>query len=381
MRKLAVAIIVGWASVSEGQAASFQGLGHLPGATLTSEATAVSDDGRVVVGMSLGASPGPFVWTAEEGMRPAPDVPGARFEWPQDVDRSGLTIVGYADDDSGGLAYRWSAATGAEILTAPYRPYYAFGVSDDGNAVGGYGLNDAGRVEAGMWVGGGAVAWIGVADTAAYDISGDGHVLVGDQHVGQGNAFRWDVENGFKVLAESAGAWAISGDGTTVGGHVTRENRHEAVIWKEDGSQMRLGSLPGARVQSFARALSHDGSIVVGNSDSLWGHGPIFQAFIWDELRGMRNLREVLVQEHGLDLTDWMLVSAEGISDDSRTIVGHGTNPAGRTEAWIAVIPEPGAGLMAAGLVVAMWIRSPRQANSSATGSNSIYLVPEAGST
>jgi uncharacterized membrane protein len=236
-----------------------------------------------------------------------------------------------------------------------------------------------------LWAGDGAVAWIGVADTIANDISGDGRVLVGDQHVGQGNAFRWDAENGFTVLREGAGASAISGDGTTVGGHVNGElGVQEAALWSADGDLVRLGFLPGdgpSRQRSFVRALSRDGSIVVGNSDSLWGHGPYFQAFIWDDTQGMRNLRDVLVQNHGLDMTDWVLLSAEGVSDDGTTIAGIGINPVGRTETWIAVIPEPSfVALAVAGLLVGMR-RRRRQAKSSPTGSNCMYLVPEAGST
>jgi uncharacterized membrane protein len=145
-------------------------------------------------------------------------------------------------------------------------------------------------------------------------------------------------------LGEGAGAWAISGDGTTVGGHVNGElGVQQAALWRADGSLVRLGFLPGDRPQSFVRALSWDGSIAVGQSDSLSGFVPYFQAFIWDGTAGMRNLRDVLVEDHRLDLTDWVLVSAEGISDDGKTIVGYGTNPSGRTEAWIAVIPEPSA--------------------------------------
>jgi len=75
-------------------------------------------------------------------------------------------------------------------------------------------------------------------------------------------------------------------------------------------------------------------------------------AFVWDELHGMRDLKAVL-ENFGLDLTGWSLTSATGISLDGLTIVGDGLNPEGRTEAWVAVIPEPStAALLALGLVV-----------------------------
>jgi hypothetical protein len=53
----------------------------------------------------------------------------------------------------------------------------------------------------------------------------------------------------------------------------------------------------------------------------------------------MRKLQDVLT-ELGLDLTDWTLISAQGISDDGRTIVGTGYHNGG-VEAWVAHIPEP----------------------------------------
>ena len=69
--------------------------------------------------------------------------------------------------------------------------------------------------------------------------------------------------------------------------------------------------------------------------------GSDYEAFIWDAVHGMRSLRDVLVSDFGLDLSGWTLRYAEGISDDGMTIIGHGNNPDGNTEAWMAVIPEP----------------------------------------
>ncbi|RMF59220.1 MAG: hypothetical protein D6743_16610, partial [Calditrichaeota bacterium] len=51
---------------------------------------------------------------------------------------------------------------------------------------------------------------------------------------------------------------------------------------------------------------------------------------------GMRDLKLVLMEHYGLDLTGWKLETATGISDDGKTIVGGGTNPNGQPEAWIA---------------------------------------------
>ncbi len=90
----------------------------------------------------------------------------------------------------------------------------------------------------------------------------------------------------------------------------------------------------------LARAVSADGSVVVG--DIL-----PFEPFIWDEHNGMRDLREVLTGDYGLDLTGWKLESVTDISDDGRVLVGNGENPDGVYEAWRAVIPEPSSLLLA----------------------------------
>jgi len=101
-----------------------------------------------------------------------------------------------------------------------------------------------------------------------------------------------------------------------------------------------LGTSTFDRSVSTALAVSADGSIVVGwtTVDS----SPDVAAFIWDEVGGMKNLKEVLENDYGLDLTGWTLggvvSGATGISADGLTITGRGRNPNGDTEAWIAVL-------------------------------------------
>ena len=93
-----------------------------------------------------------------------------------------------------------------------------------------------------------------------------------------------------------------------------------------------MGDLPGGHFESYAWGVSGDGSIVVGNSaDDIF-----LEAFIWDEENGMRNLQSVLTEEYELNLIGWRLYVARDISDDGKTIIGKGTNPNGKTEAWIA---------------------------------------------
>jgi uncharacterized membrane protein len=112
------------------------------------------------------------------------------------------------------------------------------------------------------------------------------------------------------------------------------ESGIEAFRW-EDGVMTGLGDLPGGGFQSQARAVSGDGSTIVGLA-SVSDH---FEAMIWTEATGMRAISDLLVNVYGLDLTGWTLRYAQGISEDGLTIVGYGTNPNGDTEGWIAEDP------------------------------------------
>ena len=98
-----------------------------------------------------------------------------------------------------------------------------------------------------------------------------------------------------------------------------------------------LGNLWAEGHHSSAKAVSADGRIVVGWSTTQLGG----EAFLWDELNGMRNLRDVLVQDCGLNLTGWTLADASGISADGMTVVGWGYDPSGNIEGWVATLPEP----------------------------------------
>lgn len=65
-----------------------------------------------------------------------------------------------------------------------------------------------------------------------------------------------------------------------------------------------LGDLPGGVFYSEALATSADGSIIVGQSVPASSSG---RAFIWDEVNGMRDFKEVLTDDFGLNLTGWEL--------------------------------------------------------------------------
>jgi uncharacterized membrane protein len=118
-----------------------------------------------------------------------------------------------------------------------------------------------------------------------------------------------------------------------------------------------LGFFPAGKT-SFASGTSADGSVVVGS-----GEAPFLgnSAFIWDATHGMRSLQQVLTDD-GLNLTGWTLQDARAISADGNTIIGTGRDPSGNSQAWIAVIPEPGTGLLVMAGVLGLAISRRRTA-------------------
>lgn len=153
-------------------------------------------------------------------------------------------------------------------------------------------------------------------------------------------AFRWSVDGGLEILSElgdTAGrARAASADGSIAVGQFGAE----AALWDIDASlTIMLGGLnSGPDPSSNALDVTGDGSVVVGSSGG--------KAFIWDAEAGIQDLNELLANEYNLDLAGWTLTNATAISADGKVIAGNGINPDGIREGWVAVVPEPSAGLL-----------------------------------
>ena len=94
-------------------AASFQGLGDLPGGDSYSIALAVSADGTTVVGRSRstasGTDPEAFRWTESTGMVGLGDFPGGVFKsGAGGVSHDGSVIVGQGHSATQSEAFRWT---------------------------------------------------------------------------------------------------------------------------------------------------------------------------------------------------------------------------------------------------------------------------------
>ena len=338
--------------------ASFTGLGELAGGSFFSQALAVSADGSTVVGQSDpgGGDHEAFRWTRSGGMQALGGVSAIPASRALGASADGSVVVGLSGTQFAMEAFRWTAAGGMQALPrlAPENiTNVAWGVSGDGSVVVGQ-SNSATTRHAFRWdaaTGTRALPGLGgeIIDLIAVGVSGDGSTVLGQRQSSRGwrEAVVWAADgtvrgiDGFDPEGHGTDAAAISADGTTVVGtagvNLGNDDTSIAFRWTSAGGIESLDDLPGSGFHSMGRAVNGDGSVVVGVGRAEGGD----EAFLWTPGSRMRSLRDVLVTDHGLDLAGWTLKEATGISADGRTIAGWGLNPAGQTEAWVAVVPEP----------------------------------------
>jgi probable HAF family extracellular repeat protein len=309
-------VVVG-TSFSSGGAEAFRweegvmtGLGDLSGGSFSSGGAAVSAFGRVVVGRATSALGNEaFVWTSNDAMQPLRLDPDVRITYSATgITPDGSVIVGLAP---GGEAFRFADGTFTLLGDLPGSPEYseALGVSPDGATIVGKGNADEGSAEAFIWSD-------GVMES------------LGDLPGGWFNSEAWD----------------LSADSSVIVGFGSGEQGVEAVRWDRTGTAnggeliiTPLGDLPGGNHYSEAHAVSADGSVIVGQSDTDEG----IRAFLWTAERGMRSLSDVLQDDFGLDVSGWLIEEANGISADGLTIVGTGYELGVGRRGWIATLPEP----------------------------------------
>lgn len=366
---LRVCIVAATVSLVHGQAV-FWGMGDLPGGSTRSCANAVSGDGSVVVGWSCSTRssgyPEAVRWTAAGGLVGLGDLPGGDFDSiAYGVSYNGAVVVGGSESDP--LAdpshegFRWSGGTMTGVGHLPNAPAssVALDVSADGSVVVGQASSQvswpAPTTEAYRWTAAGGLQGIGDLPggsfwSYAHGISADGNTIVGGSKSSRGQeAFKWTQSGGMVPLGDLPGGrfasigYAVSADASVVVGAgasaLSTSETTEACRWAGDGTIYPLGDLPGGSFYSQAQDVSGNGSVIIG-----WGMSDLGkEAFIWDAVHGIRNLRTTLISQFGLNLTGWTLLSANGISDDGRVIAGQGLHN-GVQEGWVVQLPEPATG-------------------------------------
>jgi probable HAF family extracellular repeat protein len=369
---------------------NFQGLGFLPGGNVPySTAGAISRDGQTVVGTSTeGSNFSVFRWTPAGGMTAVGITrPTTSGDMAAGVSDDGSVIVGEHSVGFGGQRYAYRFTPGGGIqnlgtLPVPGNPggetnSRATAVSADGSVVvgqsDGAGATGGWRYQAFRYTPAGGMQGLGYLSAGgttsdAADVSADGQVVVGSsEYASTSNAyhaFRWTPTGGMVSLGDLPGgtdtsfAAAVSSDGNVVVGNSRSAGGREAFRWTQAGGMVGLGDLPGGTFDSYALDVSDNG-VVVGVSNTTGGQSG-FEAFIWDQANGMRRLQTVL-EGQGLNLAGWTLTNVAGISADGTTLAGSGINPAGRAEAWVAVlVPEPGGMFVLVGSAAGLLARRRR---------------------
>lgn len=313
-------------------------------------APAVSADGSSALTQHYGCSGG--------------SVPLARWRV------GGSTDVAYGQFVSwGGLSADGSVvAAGHQVPGQPHRAFrwengqltylgsgelYARDISADASTIVGRNTSEAYRHQGGVLTYLGDLSG-GASFSEAWAANGDGSVVVGSgTSVSGSEAFRWSG-SAMEGLGDLDGggfaseAHGVNLDGSVVVGWGTTAAGHEAFRW-ENGAMTGLGLL-GGTYQTRARAVSGDGSVIVGEAITV--PHPIYDsesqkvAVIWDAT-GLHVLQDWLLQQFGLDLPDYDLRAAFDVSSDGRTIVGEGFYAPGggapqQRIGWLVTVPEPG---------------------------------------
>lgn len=362
---------------------------------------------KILGGLFCAAAALPALAQTEAGIKGHEDIPGlptpnigAGFF---DLSGDGLTIAGVVRRDATTYeAYRVTAAGYERLMGMGGHTYVlANGVSDDGSKIVGISqLNHTSVGHAVLWEGDTLTMLdhLGSANSAssssaAFGISGDGHVVVGasmtggtfhavrwtdkgapqDIHgggfassfaqrasrdgavvVGYGTngtrsneAFVWNASGGMTGLgvlsSQSSDTLAISratdvsADGAVVVGFSQGGNdRSEGFRWTSGGGMVSIGLLPDGN-SSRAYAVNADGSVIVGAATRPSTVVPSIQdtlAVRWTQSGGLQTLVDWLTA-NGVAVGDNSFTEATGVSDDGRVIVGKGQIN-GHTQQFIA---------------------------------------------
>ncbi|TVQ62837.1 MAG: hypothetical protein EA378_03215 [Phycisphaerales bacterium] len=371
---------------------SIQFSGHLAGNGVSTNGVGISRDGRYVVGSSRGPSSLPeeaILWDTWAGSGPSAitglgQLPGGQNRSSAAaVNADGSVVVGRAWSGTAPFeSYRWTSASGmvgiGDFAGGVANQSSAWSVSADGSVVVGSGFAPDGS-RAYAWTQTGGFEQVDPIPGGAFSesrvISGDARLMGVNSSGGSLGGLRPSIysretnthvtiiPNGPGMTVSSI--YGLADDGTAAAGSGTFNDGINSYStpyhWTADGGTQSLGILgfvdTGASIvrQAEAFAMSADGRVVVGSSTN---EGRFFEAFIWDAENGMRSLEDV-VRDAGIDLGDWWLERATGVSADGNVITGFATNQnigAGLgTQAFVIVIPAPGtASVLALGLAAAV---------------------------
>jgi hypothetical protein len=155
--------------------------------------------------------------------------------------------------------------------------------------------------------------------------------------VGRSSGFRaqrWTAATGVVDLPDTDGigissaAYGVSGDGRVAVGN----RMNVACYWPDGGGRVTIAP---AGSQSAALAANFDGSMIVGRANSPTTGAT--EAFVWTAADGLRSLASILAAQ-GVDLSHWKggkLTEVTGISDDGRFLVGNAATAGNKNEGFV----------------------------------------------
>jgi len=262
-----------------------------------------------------------------------PQITGATAAF--DVTPEGSWVVGTSD----GRVFRWSVATGLELLSpADWSHTHTAAVSDDGATVVSTVADQLGFFQPARWTD--SLGWeflgglpgeppLDGAFGSGYDISGDGSVVVGLgwHSTYRAEGFAWDEGSGVVGLGQppdrNSRATAISADGTVVVGFF----EHETAGYRRPARWIGGGPVDlvlGPDTAGEFNDASSDGTILVGQ----YAPGTEAIAFLFTDGGGLTSLFPVLDGQYQGSF-------ASGVSDSGATVGWSGNIYSGAIEAAI----------------------------------------------
>jgi probable HAF family extracellular repeat protein len=258
-----------------------------------SSAHGISGDGTVIVGSSSSSSGAEaFQWTEQAGIAGLGDLAGGlTSSVAYGISANGRVIVGESSSARAEReAFRWDGKEmkGLGSLALERFNSQAMASSADGSVIIGISARSSVSFEAFRWTEKTGMVGLGdfpggVTNSNAYGVSPDGRFIVGygcpgtfDPYTHE--AFRWTEQGGLEHLGFAPGlrnsaAYAVSADGNVVVGDNKSERPAVALIWTPQRGMRRLQevltndyklNLDGWQLTS-ARGVSHDGKTIVGS--------------------------------------------------------------------------------------------------------------------
>lgn len=269
------------------------------------EGVALSGNGKVIAGIHSSLRRAAY-WTESEGVVMLGDLTGQdTYSVATAISYDGSVIVGYCSAaNEGMIPFRWTKATGIRRIGPVNFSGYASAVSDNGMCVAVHG--GVSGISLFRWTGAGGLELLGER-ARPISISEDGTIILGED-------YRWSLAAGFEPLPTIDGAPTIPSDMTPDGSIVV------GAYYDGSGSQVFKWSHSGG-VQTIGLAGGWPSTSANGSKIVAWN--PNLGNVVWTESRGVRSLQGLLQDDHGLDLSPWILYSAV-ISNDGMTFAGLG---------------------------------------------------------